>query len=78
MFDTNENINSEQEEVQSSERKPMEKKNATPEEYGASNIQLLEGIAQIRKKTLLANKRKLVIMKSKLRKYCRKAERKRL
>ena len=44
MFDINDNINSELVEEKSLENKPMEKKNATPEEYGASNIQLLEGL----------------------------------
>ena len=50
MFDMNENINSEVESTESTERKPMEKKNATPEEYGASNIQLLEGLEAVRKR----------------------------
>ena len=46
MFDEQENTISEQK----TENKPLVKKNATPEEYGASNIQLLEGLEAVRKR----------------------------
>ncbi len=50
MFDINDNVNNEQNVQESVKTKPMEKRNATPEEYGASNIQLLEGLEAVRKR----------------------------
>ena len=50
MVDMNDNINNEQVSETVTERVRMEKKNATPEEYGASNIQLLEGLEAVRKR----------------------------
>lgn len=50
MFDINDNIDLEQDLTNTPKTKPMEKKNATPEEYGASNIQLLEGLEAVRKR----------------------------
>ena len=50
MFDINDNINLEQDLTNTPKTAPMEKKNATPEEYGASNIQLLEGLEAVRKR----------------------------
>jgi len=50
MVDINDNIIEEQKAEQVTENKKMEKKNATPEEYGASNIQLLEGLEAVRKR----------------------------
>ena len=50
MVDINENVIEEQKAEQVTENKKIEKKNATPEEYGASNIQLLEGLEAVRKR----------------------------
>lgn len=49
MIDENEVMASEDGEEQV-EKKPMEKHNATPEEYGGSNIQILEGLEAVRKR----------------------------
>ena len=50
MVDMNENVKNEQESEKVTVSTRMEKKNATPEEYGASNIQLLEGLEAVRKR----------------------------
>lgn len=49
MIDENEVMTSEDDE-EIVENKPMEKHNATPEEYGGSNIQILEGLEAVRKR----------------------------
>lgn len=49
MIDENEVMTSEEDE-EIVENKPMEKHNATPEEYGGSNIQILEGLEAVRKR----------------------------